>query len=229
MPTAMILAAGRGERMRPLTDVTPKPLLEVNEKPLLVYHIEKLRKAGIDHIVINYAWLGEKIAAYLGDGSKYGVKIDYSPEGPGGLETLGGIRHALHLLGTEPLLIVNGDVFSEIDYAEAMKADLADAFCYMYLVPNPAHHPEGDFALSSDGHVLAKTNNGKGYTFSGVALYRPECFAKYPDERSPLRIAFNEWIKNGKIKGKLSSAYWCDVGTPERLRDLDSRLRNQSV
>ena len=220
MHTAMILAAGRGERMRPLTDTIPKPLLKAGGKPLMVYHIERLAVLGICHIVINHAWLGECIESWLGDGSRYGVKIEYSPEVPGGLETLGGIRHALHLLGEDPILVVNGDIYTEYDFRGLKDIPMNDRDCHMVLVPNPPHHPAGDFSLSAEGRVL----DVPGYTFSGVAVYRPDAFRDVPEGHAPLKPFFQKLISEGRITGEVSDAFWCDVGTPERLHDLDRRL-----
>ena len=141
----MILAAGRGERMRPLTDTTPKPLLKVNDQALIEYHIKKLKAIGITELVVNHAWLGGVIEKTLGDGSSYGVHILYSPEIAGGLETAGGIRHALHLLGTEPFIVVNGDVYTDFDYSQLLNIDLGDALGCLFLTDNPHFHPEGDF------------------------------------------------------------------------------------
>ena len=221
---AMILAAGRGERMRPLTDTTPKPLLKVNDKALIEYHIEKLKKVGVTDFVINHAWLGNVIEEYLGDGTRYGVRISYSPEQPGGLETAGGIRHALHLLGDEPFVVVNGDVYCELDYGELVNTELGDALGCLYLTDNPDFHPEGDFSIR-DGYLDLKPE----LTFSGMAVYRPEAFKNIPDERAKLKPYFDKWIAGRQLRARYLSAYWCDVGTPERLRDLDTRLRNRHM
>lgn len=221
---AMILAAGRGERMRPLTDTLPKPLLPVNGKPLIVYHIEKLKAAGITELVVNYAWLGLKIEETIGDGAQYGVHIAYSPEIPGGLETAGGIKHALPLLGTEPFVVVNGDVYTEYDYQKLPQIDLGTALGFLVLVKNPAHHLGGDFSLSAQGLVTIKPE----FTFSGLAVYRPEAFSSVPDERAPLRPYFEEWINKGALKGEVMHDYWCDVGTPERLALVSARVKAQN-
>lgn len=221
---AMILAAGRGERMRPLTDTTPKPLLKVKDKALIEYHIEKLKKVGVTDFVINHAWLGNVIEEYLGDGTRYGVRISYSPEQPGGLETAGGIRHALHLLGDEPFVVVNGDVYCELDYGELVNTELGDALGCLYLTDNPDFHPEGDFSIR-DGYLDLKPE----LTFSGMAVYRPEAFKNIPDERAKLKPYFDKWIAGRQLRARYLSAYWCDVGTPERLRDLDARLRNRHM
>lgn len=220
----MILAAGRGERMRPLTDTTPKPLLAVGGKPLLVHHIEKLKQAGVQDIVINYAWLGHKIEEYLGDGGRYGVHISYSPEIAGGLETAGGIKHALSLLGTEPFIVVNGDIYSEFDYKKLLQINLGEACGFLVLVNNPPHHLEGDFGLSPLGLVQLV----RKYTFSGIALYKPQAFKEVPDAKVPLRPYFEKWISQERLIGQLSLDFWCDVGTPQRLEELDKRLSKLS-
>ena len=176
---AMILAAGRGERMRPLTDTCPKPLLAAGGKPLIVWHIERLAAAGIDGLVINHAHLGQTIEDALGDGARFGVPIAYSPEGKA-LETAGGIARALPRLGNAPFLVVNGDVFCDADFAalvrvaEGLAAD--GTLAHLLLVPSPAHHPAGDFGLLPDGHV-ADDGRGERLTFSGIGAYHPALFA----------------------------------------------------
>lgn len=217
---AMILAAGRGERMRPLTDSVPKPLLKAGGRALIEYHLDKLARAGFDSVVVNHAWLGGQIEAALGDGSRYGVRISYSPEAPGGLETAGGIRHALPLLAGGPFAAVNGDVYSEFDYRNLAETDLGGAWGCLYLTDNPDFHPRGDFSIR-DGLL----SPGSELTFSGIAVYRPEAFRDVPDARCPLRIFFDRWIAAGKLLARRLDAYWCDVGTPERLGALDARLR----
>lgn len=219
---AMILAAGRGERMRPLTDSLPKPLLKVNGKSLIEYHIEKLKQIGVKDIVINHAWLGEKIEAVLGDGSSYGVNISYSPEISGGLETAGGISKALHLLGNNPFIVVNGDVYSEFDYSNFLNIDLKDNAGYLFFVDNPNHNPAGDFSI-----VQGKVVNTPGFTFSGMALYNPKYFESIPKEKLKLKPYFLKWINDGVLLGKKIDDFWCDVGTPERLNLLDLKLKNK--
>jgi len=177
---AMILAAGRGERMRPLTDHTPKPLLIVHDKPLIVWHIERLKKAGFSQLVINHAHLGEQVEHALGDGSAFGVSIAYSPEETA-LETGGGIAHALPLLGEQPFLVVNGDVWTDINYA-ALALDEGDA-AHLVLVNNPSHNPNGDFALNK-GRV--SVDGSDKLTFSGVGLYQPHLFSDQSEECFPL-------------------------------------------
>uniref|UniRef100_A0A4W5LJH1 Nucleotidyl transferase domain-containing protein n=1 Tax=Hucho hucho TaxID=62062 RepID=A0A4W5LJH1_9TELE len=191
MMKAMILAAGRGERMRPLTDHTPKPLLSVGGQPLIVWHIQKLAAAGFADIVINHAWLGEQIEAALGDGSRFGVRIAYSREGTA-LETAGGIATALPLLGAVPFVVVNGDVLTDIDFA-CLRPTLAaldgrTQLAHLLLVANPAHHPAGDFGLLPDGQLSANAADGIGLTFSGVGLYHPALFATIPPQQ-PAKLA----------------------------------------
>ena len=221
---AMILAAGRGERMRPLTDHTPKPLLPVGGKPLIVWHLERLAAAGFREVVINHAHLGAQIEAALGDGSQFYLHIRYSPEPPGALETAGGIAQALPLLGTEPFLVINGDTFCDWDVAQApriaaaMNGDLA----HLVLVPNPVHHPHGDFALNH-GRVVAE--GAVKLTFSGTGIYRPELFqAIASGSRAKLAPLLVEAMRADKIGGSRHDGRWIDVGTPQRLAELDAEL-----
>lgn len=220
----MILAAGRGERMRPLTDAQPKPLLSVGGKPLIVHHIEKLVRAGVRELVINHAWLGDKLEAALGDGSAYGVRIRWSAEEPGGLETAGGIRQALPLLGDDPFLVVNGDIWLDCDYAQFVQQQLGTDLAHLWLVDNPPQHPQGDFCLQQ-GRVLDRP----GLTFSGVALYQPTAFADVPCGKVPLRPWFQRWIAAGRVGGSHLQADWRDIGTPQRLTELDDQLQAGAV
>ena len=217
---AMILAAGRGERMRPLTDTTPKPLLQVGREPLIGWHLRRLKAAGIEEIVINHAWLGRQIEERLGSGADYGVSIAYSPEGGQGLETAGGIATALPLLGNEPFLVVNGDVFTDIDFAAAHQAEtlLSDGLAHLWLVDNPPHHPEGDFALLPDG--LVRTAGDTRLTFAGCGLYRPELFAHTPPHQ-PAKLAplLRLAMKEDQVRGRRHNGLWLDVGTPQRLEE----------
>ncbi len=223
---AMILAAGRGERMRPLTDHTPKPLLMVGGKPLIVWHIERLRAAGFTELVINHAHLGHRLEEALGDGSAFGVRIAWSPEAAA-LETAGGIRHALPLLGDEPFVVINGDVFCDADFAalraaaESLRAEAALA--HLLLVDNPEHHPEGDFRLATGGRVSA--NGAPRLTFSGLGAYHPALFASLPDN-TPAKLAplLRDAMAAGKVFGQHHTGRWIDVGTPERLAELDWQL-----
>ncbi|TCK19318.1 MurNAc alpha-1-phosphate uridylyltransferase [Thiogranum longum] len=215
---AMILAAGRGERMRPLTDRLPKPLLEVAGKPLIEYHVEALRDAGFFELVINHAWLGEQIMQHLGDGARFGVKIRYSPEPEGALETGGGIYNALPLLGDEAFLVVNGDIYTDFPYATLRHTPRQLA--HLVLVDNPEHHPQGDFSLEN-GIV---TGTGKGaLTFSGIGLYRPELFRDQPAGAFPLAPLLREAIRCKKVTGEYYRGYWADVGTPRRLAELNEQ------
>ena len=221
---AMILAAGRGERMRPLTDELPKPLLEVDEKPLIVWHLEKLAKAGFDEVIINIAHLGYKIPESLGDGSAWNLKITYSDEQKSGaLESAGGIVNALELLGDEPFLVVNGDVFC--DYVFDANFDLGDKLAHLVLVRNPAHNPNGDFGLK-DSVVL---NEEKlKYTFSGIGYYNPLLFKDYEISKLALAPILRKNMENKKISGELFDGVWHDIGTPQRLREINENY-NQTT
>ncbi|MCX7897362.1 MAG: nucleotidyltransferase family protein [Rhodocyclaceae bacterium] len=219
---AMILAAGRGMRMRPLTDHIPKPLLPVGGKPLIVWHLERLARAGFSEVVINLAHLGAEIAALLGKGDAWGLAIHYSQEPEGALETAGGIRAALPLLGSDPFLVVNADVFCDWDFARAHAIDLADDLAQLVLVDNPPHHPDGDFALVGNRvHATA----GARLTYSGIAVYRPELFIDLPAMR-PMRLAplLTSAIAAGRVRGEHHRGRWIDVGTPERLAALDREI-----
>ncbi|MCA1805818.1 MAG: nucleotidyltransferase family protein [Xanthomonadaceae bacterium] len=216
---AMILAAGRGERMRPLTDHTPKPLLEVAGKPLIHYHIEALRQAGVQELVINIAHLGERIRACLGDGVELGVRIQYSQEPEGALETGGGIHQALPLLGEKPFLVINGDVWTDYPFAALLQRGLGEDLAHLVLVPNPAQHPEGDFCLH-EGR-LRETGEPR-LTFSGIGLYRPELFATCAPGRFPLAPLLRDAMARGRVSGESYPGYWSDVGTPQRLRKLNA-------
>jgi MurNAc alpha-1-phosphate uridylyltransferase len=224
---AMILAAGRGERMRPLTDSLPKPLLEAGGKPLIVWHIENLARAGIRDIVVNHAWLGELIEKRLGDGSRWGVNLRYSPEKVA-LETAGGIAQALPWLGDAPFLVVNGDVWCDWDAGQAQ--GLADGLAYddawLLLVDNPAHHPEGDFQLAAHGRVRNDMVNANRLTFAGIGIYQPRLFAGVPPgtaaRLAPLLI---DAMARGAVAGNRHTGLWVDVGTPARLAELDASLQ----
>ncbi len=216
---AMILAAGRGERMRPLTDTTPKPLLPVGGKPLIVHHIEALAKAGLDELVINLGHLGEQIRHTLNDGSQWGVHIKYSQEPPGALETGGGIFQALPLLGTEPFIIVNGDVWC--DYPFKRLPNQLDELAYLVLVDNPPHHPEGDFALSQG--KVSETGE-QCLTFSGISMLDPILFTGCEPGRFPLAPLLRQAMTEGQVSGEYYRGLWQDIGTPERLKALDSIL-----
>ncbi|NOR56568.1 MAG: NTP transferase domain-containing protein [Sulfurovum sp.] len=218
---AMILAAGLGSRMRPLTDVTPKPLLKVGGIPLIVWHLEKLAHQGFTDIVINIAHLGYQLPEALGDGSDWGVNISYSDEQEeGGLESAGGLVKALPLLGEEPFLVVNGDVFTDYDFQDNRK--LAEGvLAHLILIPNPEHNPEGDFAL--DGQ---KVIDNRQYTFSGIGYYSPKLFAEVPYGKSALAPLLRAAMKEGKVTGELYEGEWLDIGTPKRLELLNAKLLN---
>ncbi|MGZ4980132.1 MAG: N-acetylmuramate alpha-1-phosphate uridylyltransferase MurU [Methylobacter sp.] len=220
---AMILAAGRGERMRPLTDHTPKPLLTAAGKPLIEYTIKQLVAAGFNDVVINHAHLGLQIEDRLGNGNQLGANISYSPEGEQALETAGGIINALHLLSDEVFLVVNGDIATDFPFAELRNqaVDLA----HLVLVDNPAHHPEGDFGLDKSGLVV--TNNTVQFTFSGIGLYRPELFNNIPAGPSKLGPLLRQAIANGRVSGQKMDGFWMDIGTPERLQELDFYYTHQ--
>lgn len=230
---AMILAAGRGERMRPLTDVCPKPLLEVGGRSLLEWHLSALARAGIRDIVINHAWLGERIVEALGEGRRHGVRIRYSAELEGALETAGGIIQALPMLGSDPFVVVNGDIWTDFDFSRLPALD-EQALGSLVVVPNPPQHPRGDFALLAreaggfdilaDPQRLEAADAPPRHTFSGIAVYRPEFFAGLEPGRRPLLPLLRAAAAAGRLRGRLYQGLWFDIGTPERLRELDERL-----
>lgn len=232
----MILAAGRGERMRPLTDHTPKPLLQAGGKPLIVWHIERLVHAGITDLVINHAHLGKQIEQALGDGRQFGATIHYSDEGTA-LETAGGIAFALPLLGDEVFAVVNGDIYCDYDFAHlsaraeklASNADMA----HLVLVNNPQHNPRGDFLLQ-DSRIIsgAEPHSCTLYpvtrilTFSGIGLYKPALFANIArGSKAPFAPLLREQIAAGRVSGEHHRGLWMDIGTPQRLDELDKQLR----
>ena len=232
MKTAMILAAGRGERMRPLTDHTPKPLLQVGGKPLIVWHIERLRAAGFAHIVINHAHLGQQIEDALGNGAALGVSIEYSRE-VSALETAGGIATALPLIESEVFTVVNGDIYCEYDFSQLDEpmARLAAGYdqAHLVLVDNPSHHPQGDFVLDC-GRVtnadIPLTPHPARFTFSGIGVYHRALFAHTPaGEKAPLAPLLRLAIDAGRVSGEHFGGRWVDVGTPARLNALDEELR----
>ena len=217
----MILAAGRGERMRPLTDRTPKPLLPVAGKPLIVWHLERLARAGIRDIVINHAHLGDQIEALLDDGAAWGVSIRYAGEPPGALETAGGIANALPLLSSDPFLVVNGDIWCDLDFA-TLPALADHDLAHLVLVPNPRHNAGGDFDLKDNRVVGAPPR----LTFAGIGIYRPALFAAVargqPAKLAPL---LREAMAADRVSGQTHTGRWVDVGTPERLAALDAEVR----
>ncbi len=218
---AMILAAGRGERMRPLTDTCPKPMLEAGGVPLIVRHIQKLRdEAGICDIVINTAWLPEVLHNGLGDGSRFGVSISWSDEIPGGLETAGGIKKALPLLGKDPFLVVNGDCLMTCRYDTLARPLPAGISARVFLAPNPPHHPEGDFSIVADGLLSGE----KSLTFTGAAVYTPGLFSDVPEGKIRLAPYLRKWAREGLVLAEEIGGLWLDVGTPERLRQADRVL-----
>lgn len=212
---AMILAAGRGERMRPLTDHTPKPLLQVAGKSLIEHHIERLVTAGFTEIVINHSHLGEQIETKLGDGQCYGAQISYSRERER-LETGGGIRTALPLLGDQPFIVINGDVWCEYPLQDLMSQ--LNGLAHLVLVDNPIHHPEGDFHLH---HNLVNCEQHPRLTFSGIGAYHPDLFKNHPiGQPFPLAPLLRNAMKIQQVTGEHYQGYWLDVGTPERLNEL---------
>jgi len=236
---ALILAAGRGDRMRPLTDSTPKPLLEVGGRRLVEWHLDALARAGVREVVINTAWLAEQFPRALGDGARYGVRIRYSHEGAQALETGGGALHAMPMLGEDPFLVVNGDVWCALDFASLLRAPAGLA--HLVLVPNPDHHVRGDFVLQADGQVSDPLAGGHEstarLTYSGIAVIHPALFERWreavPDEpgaaldppRFSLVPLLRRSMRRGLVSGERLAGRWTDVGTPQRLAELDAALR----
>ncbi len=221
---AMILAAGLGTRMRPLTLTTPKPLLKVGGKCLIEYHIERLVAAGVTDIIINHAWLGEQIEAYLGGGSRYGARIRYSAETEP-LETGGGIRKALPLLcdkGEQAFIVLNGDLFSTQPLASLLEIQPRAGGAHLLLTNNPSWHPQGDFALSANGQV--SSDGPSKLTFSGISVLTPELFEDIDETAFALAPLLRRAMAAGLVTGSRLQGYWEDVGTPERLQRLDQRL-----
>ncbi len=219
---AMILAAGRGVRLRPLTDTTPKPLLAAGGKPLIVWHLERLARAGFTETVINHAHLGAMIEAELGDGSRFGLSIRYSPETVA-LETAGGIAAALPLLGTEPFLVLNADVYSDFDVSALTRLSLGQRLAHLVLVDNPAQHPQGDFALEN---ALVRESGNPMLTFSGIGVYAPSLFGGIPaGAKVPLAPLLRKAMAADRVSGEHYRGRWHDIGTIERLHSLDAELR----
>jgi len=215
---AMVLAAGRGERLRPLTDTLPKPLLQVRGKPVIAWTIERLARAGIRELVINHAHLGHKIEQALGGGGDFGVSIRYSPEAEA-LETAGGIANALPLLGKDPFVVVNGDIYCDFDFSSLRARSLGDRLAHLVLVPNPPHNPEGDFVLDATEVAI---EGGTRRTFSGIALYRPDLFAGVQrGAKAKLAPLLSDAIRRRRVGGELHPGVWHDVGTPQRLAALN--------
>ncbi len=215
----MLLAAGRGERMRPLTDEIPKPLLTVGGKPLIVHLIEALVAEGFRELVVNHAWHGAMIEQRLGDGREFGASIEYSAEGERALETGGGIRHALPLLGSDPFVAVNADIWTDFPFGSL--PDALETLAHVILVDNPVHHPDGDFVLAG---TRVRDGEGRRLTFSGIGVYRPELFAELSDGCFPLAPILFDACDAGRLSGVHYTGEWWDVGTPERLALLDRRL-----
>ena len=212
----MVLAAGRGERLRPLTDHTPKPMLPVRGKPLIVWHLEALARAGVREVVINLSWLGASIRQALGDGEQFGVKIHYSEEPAGALEVGGGIFQALPLLGNTPFIVVNGDTFTDLDFARLEIGPAALA--HLILVPNPEHHPRGDFVLQ--GREVS-AGAAPRLTYAGIGVYRPELFAHCAPGRFPLLPLLQAAIAARRLTGERYDGRWTDVGSVQRLAALN--------
>lgn len=230
---ALVLAAGLGERMRPLTDTTPKPLLAVGGQPLLAWHLEKLAAIGVRDVVVNTSWLADRFPPALGDGARWGLRIDYSYEGPTPLETGGGMLHALRLLGDAPFIAVNGDVWTDFDFARLPASPDGDA--HLVLVDSPEHNPGGDFALAADGSVAS--DGAERLTFAGIGVYRPSLFGGWREvvgdapgaDDTPPRFKLAPLLRSAMARARVSGEHhrgrWTDVGTPARLAALDAELR----
>lgn len=217
---AMVLAAGRGERLRPLTDEVPKPLLRIGGRCLIEHQLRALAAAGFEAAVINVAYRGEQIVAALGDGTRYGLPIAYSREQPGALDTGGGIRRALPLLGDAPFAVINADIYTDYPLRRLRTAlESAEADAHLILAPNPPHHPDGDFGLD-DGRVARA---GRRYTFAGIGVYRPALFDRQ-QTRFPLAVVLDETIAAGRVQGELYRGRWFDVGTPAAFEQLGGRV-----
>jgi MurNAc alpha-1-phosphate uridylyltransferase len=217
----MILAAGRGERMRPLTDELPKPLLKAGPHCLIEYHLYQLAEAGFSEVVINVAWLGQKIIDTIGNGERYGLQIHYSNEGEQALETAGGIFQALTLLGEQPFVVINGDVWSDYPYAE-LKDFEPSGLAHLVLVNNPEHNPQGDFAIE---HNRVLNQGEQKFTFSGIGVYRADFFAGMSQGKAPLAPMLRAAIERGQVSGEIYRGHWLDIGTPQRLRQLEQLLQ----
>lgn len=217
---AMILAAGKGERMRPLTLHTPKPLIRVGDQPLIEYHLRALAAAGFEEVVINHAWLGQQIEDHLGDGTRFGLSIRYSPEGEP-LETGGGIFRALPLLGDEPFLVVNGDIWTDYDFTP-LRRPIA-GLAHLVLADNPVHHPEGDFSLV-DSQVRDAEPGVARLTYSGIAVLDPALFSGCQAGAFKLAPLLRLAMASGQVTGERLQGHWIDVGTPERLADVERLL-----
>ncbi|WP_199610829.1 N-acetylmuramate alpha-1-phosphate uridylyltransferase MurU [Flocculibacter collagenilyticus] len=223
---AMILAAGRGERLRPLTDYCPKPLVEAGGQSLIEYHLERLAAAGIKEIIINISWLGDIIQNYLGNGKQFGVKIRYSNEGEHALETAGGIANALSLLGNEPFIVINSDIWTDFDFASLVnkvKVDANTTMAHLVMVNNPEHNPNGDFSIDDDRLTLLGSSP---LTFSGIGVYHPALFKNLSANKAALGPLLKTWAEQNKISAEKYSGHWYDIGTPARLNALELLLTN---
>lgn len=225
LTTAMILAAGRGSRMMPLTESTPKPLLQAAGKPLIEYHLEKLAKAGFEHVVINLGWCGEQIPALLGDGERFGLEISYSDETdiPGALESAGGIINALPLIGDEPFAVIAGDIWSDYDYSQLGMP--LGGLAHLVMVPPPSYHPAGDFLLQNHGIELKEHKDQQGLCFSSLSAYDPSFFDGWDAGVRPLRELWDFIIPTGMVSGELYKGHWFNVGTPDDLAELEAFLQ----
>ena len=222
---AMVLAAGRGERLRPLTDRIPKPLVEVGGKPLIAWHLQRLAAGGIRQVVINVSHLGQKIIDAIGDGARYGLQVEYSREAEP-LETAGGIAQALPLLGTAPFLLVNGDIYCEADFASLRRIDIASRLAHLVLVANPPHHLNGDFSL--DGGLIGNDGTPR-YTYAGVAVMSPQLVQPVKrGDKAPLAPLLRAGARERRISGELFAGLWQDVGTMERLAELETQLSRRN-
>ncbi len=224
MTNAMILAAGRGKRMRPLTDHRPKPLLKVAGQPLIARHLESLARAGCETVVVNVAWLGEQLRSYLGDGSAWGLRVVISDEGDEGLETAGGIVRALPWLGDTPFWVINGDIWTDFELASLPRRP--PGLGHLVLVDNPPHHPEGDFLLR--GSRVTNRGEQPGLTYAGIASFSPDLFAGCSEEMAPLGPLLRAAGNRGQLTGIHHRGEWFDVGTPERLAFVDDVVRRHA-
>lgn len=219
---AFILAAGRGERMRPLTDSTPKPLLAVGGEPIIVHTIRRLAAAGVSELVINISYLAEQVRSVLADGGKWSVNINYSMEEVA-LETAGGVVQALPLLGEAPFILVNGDIWTDFDFSALADLELGDSLAHLVMVDNPAHNPDGDFFLDTGALSLTE---GESLTYSGIGLYSPKLFSGLTPGKRPLAPLLREAISNSQLSAEKFTGSWEDIGTPERLSQLNQELKN---
>jgi len=217
----MLLAAGRGERMRPLTDTLPKPLVSVGNKTLIEWHLQALHDSGVRRVVVNHAHLGEQIVALLGDGSRYGLEIKFSAEPEGGLETAGGIMQAQPLLGEAPFMVINADIWTNYDFSALGSALRGNALAHLVLVDTPDYKKHGDFYLTDSGEVQLK-GAGKALTFAGISLLSPQLFASFKAGRLPLLPVLQKAIAANKVSGEYFSGEWQDVGTVQRLHQLQN-------